>query len=488
MRVPRAAFLVGLLLHVRVRRCAWGRLRPAAPSGGPGGVRPAALRGGRRESPDRQLLDARPPAARARVSRPHRDRAGGRRAGRPRSGRRPSTSSSPWNGDSGSTEKSISIRRPAKRSRRCCVAMSPVRSSSRSGLWAVLNGRRPPSTPTRPRLPRRAKPSPREAARSIEAPSSPVPAGPPAGPAAVDRDAAGPSVTRTASAEPTFTPTATAVPPSATPVPADTPTRMPTFTPTFTAIPPSATATPTQTPTHAEQNPDSAVGDRRADPDSDATPTRTPDSAVGDRGADAHPDPDPDADANADAERQRLFLPRQRPRPFRPIPRHARRHGRRSRPRRPLRPPTRRRARGRRFLPRRPACPRGHRGARAPPERRRVSAAEVVPSDRLDSPPRPVLTRNPVYPPDDLKARIRGVVVLRVLVSQKGEPVDIVVLERARGRLTEAAVEAVRQWRFDPALQRGRAVRAWTVVRVPFEAIPFAEPTPTPTRPEEGGD
>ena len=63
----------------RVRRCAWGRLRPAAPSGGPGGVRPAALRGSRRESPDRQLLDARPPAARTRVSGPHRDRAGGRR-------------------------------------------------------------------------------------------------------------------------------------------------------------------------------------------------------------------------------------------------------------------------------------------------------------------------------------------------------------------------------------------------------------------------
>ena len=40
-----------------------------------------------------------------------------------------------------------------------------------------------------------------------------------------------------------------------------------------------------------------------------------------------------------------------------------------------------------------------------------------------------------------------------------------------------------------PALRRGRAVRAWTVVRVPFEAIPFAEPTPTPTRPEpKGGD
>jgi protein TonB len=88
-----------------------------------------------------------------------------------------------------------------------------------------------------------------------------------------------------------------------------------------------------------------------------------------------------------------------------------------------------------------------------------------------------------VYPPDDLKARIRGVVVLRVLVSEKGDPVDIVVLARARGSLTEAAVEAVRQWRFDPAVRGGRAVRAWTVVQIPFEAIPFAEPSPTRTPP-----
>jgi periplasmic protein TonB len=80
-----------------------------------------------------------------------------------------------------------------------------------------------------------------------------------------------------------------------------------------------------------------------------------------------------------------------------------------------------------------------------------------------------------------LKARIRGVVVLRVLVSETGTPLDIVVLERARGHLTEAAIGAVRGWTFEAAVENGRPVQAWTIVKIPFEAIPFPRPSPTRT-------
>jgi TonB family protein len=78
------------------------------------------------------------------------------------------------------------------------------------------------------------------------------------------------------------------------------------------------------------------------------------------------------------------------------------------------------------------------------------------------------------------------VVVLRVLVSETGSPLDIVVLERARGQLTEAAVEAVRGWSFDAAIKNGRPVQSWTIVRIPFEAIPFPQPSPT-RAPEQPG-
>jgi len=104
-----------------------------------------------------------------------------------------------------------------------------------------------------------------------------------------------------------------------------------------------------------------------------------------------------------------------------------------------------------------------------------------------DHGPRPISTPPPAYPPEDLKARLRGEVSLSVLVSEEGVPIDVVVVKRARGRLTEAAVEAVRRWRFQPASRDGKPVRARTTVVIPFEAIPYptvpagtATPTPPP--------
>jgi periplasmic protein TonB len=91
----------------------------------------------------------------------------------------------------------------------------------------------------------------------------------------------------------------------------------------------------------------------------------------------------------------------------------------------------------------------------------------------------------PVYPEEALRKRIRGMVVLRVLVSENGEPLEVHV-EHGRADLAEAAVEAVRQWRFEPGRWKGVPVRTFATVRIPFEAIPFARtPFPesrTPTR------
>ncbi len=75
----------------------------------------------------------------------------------------------------------------------------------------------------------------------------------------------------------------------------------------------------------------------------------------------------------------------------------------------------------------------------------------------------------PSYPPLALQARIGGIVVLRVLVSERGAPLEIEVLRGAPGGLTEAAVEAVRKWTFDPARKAGLAMQTWMIVPIPFE-------------------
>lgn len=68
-------------------------------------------------------------------------------------------------------------------------------------------------------------------------------------------------------------------------------------------------------------------------------------------------------------------------------------------------------------------------------------------------------------------------VILQILVSDAGNPIEIRVIQEARAGLTQAAIHAVRQWLFEPAFQGGRPVTTWTTVRVPFEAIPFGPET-----------
>jgi protein TonB len=75
----------------------------------------------------------------------------------------------------------------------------------------------------------------------------------------------------------------------------------------------------------------------------------------------------------------------------------------------------------------------------------------------------------PSYPPLALKAHIGGIVVLRVLVSEKGLPAQVDVVREGRAGLTEAAVTAVRRWTFEPARKDGVAVQTWISVPIPFE-------------------
>ncbi len=103
------------------------------------------------------------------------------------------------------------------------------------------------------------------------------------------------------------------------------------------------------------------------------------------------------------------------------------------------------------------------------PTRMAVREGALVAVEEADSPPKIARIVKPRYPPLALQARIGGIVVLRVLVSEKGLPVEIEVLRQARGGLTESAVGAVRQWTFQPAMKDGVAVRTWIAVPIPFE-------------------
>ena len=60
---------------------------------------------------------------------------------------------------------------------------------------------------------------------------------------------------------------------------------------------------------------------------------------------------------------------------------------------------------------------------------------------------------------------------LRIEVGADGVPTDVVVVGSSRNReLDRAAVQAVRRWRFQPAMQNGVAVAATVQQTISFEA------------------
>jgi protein TonB len=87
----------------------------------------------------------------------------------------------------------------------------------------------------------------------------------------------------------------------------------------------------------------------------------------------------------------------------------------------------------------------------------------------LEEPARIKRVIKPIYPGAALRARIGGTVLLRVLVSETGAPVQVEVIRGVTGGLSEAAVAAVRRWTFEPARRNGVPVQGWTTVPIPFE-------------------
>ena len=82
-------------------------------------------------------------------------------------------------------------------------------------------------------------------------------------------------------------------------------------------------------------------------------------------------------------------------------------------------------------------------------------------------PPMKVVNVAPVYPPEAREARVQGVVILEVTLSRTGEVSDVEVV-RSTPLLDEAAVAAVRQWRYEPTLVDGEPVSILMTVTVNF--------------------
>ena len=74
----------------------------------------------------------------------------------------------------------------------------------------------------------------------------------------------------------------------------------------------------------------------------------------------------------------------------------------------------------------------------------------------------------PQYPEIARKARIQGVVILEAVITKEGSVEGVKVLRALHPILDQAAVNAVKQWRYKPALLNNRPVKVYFTVTVKF--------------------
>jgi TonB family protein len=84
------------------------------------------------------------------------------------------------------------------------------------------------------------------------------------------------------------------------------------------------------------------------------------------------------------------------------------------------------------------------------------------------TPPRAMKKVNPIYPMQEKMARRQGTVGLYALIDENGVPQDLRVVLSASPGLDSESLNAVRQWRYEPATCNGKPVAVETVVTVMY--------------------
>ena len=98
--------------------------------------------------------------------------------------------------------------------------------------------------------------------------------------------------------------------------------------------------------------------------------------------------------------------------------------------------------------------------------------ADAIPVEGDVTPPRVVEKTMPQYPEEARKEKIEGMVVLQTVIDSNGEVQEIKASKSQPYGLTEAAIEAVRQWRFEPALLDGEPVAVIYSLTINFRLDP----------------
>lgn len=98
-----------------------------------------------------------------------------------------------------------------------------------------------------------------------------------------------------------------------------------------------------------------------------------------------------------------------------------------------------------------------------------ASTPKKIEAQAMDHPPVPTQIVQPHFPAEMRKARISGEAVVSLIVGSNGEVQDAIIARSTHREFESAALEAVRQWKFDPGQKAGRPVNTRVDLPVVFQ-------------------
>lgn len=85
------------------------------------------------------------------------------------------------------------------------------------------------------------------------------------------------------------------------------------------------------------------------------------------------------------------------------------------------------------------------------------------------SPPSPVRAVPPKFPPEMRRAGTSGIVTLNFLVTEKGDVQEPTVQKATDDAFVPNALEAIKKWKFKPALKDGTPVAVRVTIPIKFD-------------------
>ena len=112
---------------------------------------------------------------------------------------------------------------------------------------------------------------------------------------------------------------------------------------------------------------------------------------------------------------------------------------------------------------------RGSRTTPAPPPPPAMATPQRIPIGGNVRPSKLVAQARPEYPADLKQQGVTGSVIIRAIISKTGDILNAQVINTVHPGLAQAALDAVKQWRYQPTLLNGQPVEVITTITIGFE-------------------